>query len=68
MYCILSILICLGGFILYDQTGNFDYLFKMLIISTMFGLCDSISSLSIKKFIDTISNYKLLEKDKKDKK
>ena len=68
MYCVLSILICLGGFILYDQTGNFDYLFKMLIISTMFGLCDSISSLSIKKFIDAIANFKPLENNKKEQK
>lgn len=68
MYCVLSILICLGSFILYDQTGNFDYLFKMLIISTMFGLCDSISSLSVKKFIDSIVNFKPLQNNKKEQK
>lgn len=65
MYFILSILIFLASMILYDQTGNFDYLFKMLLISCGFAFCDSISSLSPKRIIDAVANYKsITEKDK----
>lgn len=63
MYCILSLVLFLGAVLNLNQTGDFDQFFKLCILSGVFGLCDSISSLSIKKFIDAVSNYKPIQKD-----
>lgn len=66
MYFIISMILFITSIILYKQTGDFNQFWKLLMISGLFGLCDSISNLSIKKFIDTIANYKSLIKNKKE--
>lgn len=66
MYFIISMILFITSIILYKQTGDFNQFWKLLLISGLFGLCDSISSLSIKRFIDTIVNYKPLKKDEKE--
>lgn len=68
MYFVMSVVMFLTGFILYEKTGDFNIFFKLLIISCGFGLCDSISDLSLKKFVEAISRFQPVNKERNQEK
>lgn len=54
MYCLISLILFIGAVLNLNQVGDFEQFYKLCIISGLFGLCDSISSLSIKRFFEYI--------------
>lgn len=65
MYFIISLILFLASVILYHNSGDFDQFWKLLIASGLFGLCDSVNSLSLKSLLYT---YKSMYGDKTEEK
>lgn len=53
MYFIFSVVLFLGGLLHLNRGGDFDQFWKLIIASGLFGLCDSITSCSLKSFLYT---------------
>lgn len=64
MYFFISMILFITSIIIYRQTGDFDQFWKLLLISGLFGLCDSILDLSPKKFVQEINNFNKINKNK----
>lgn len=65
MYCLFSIILFISAILCYYETGNFDYFWKLLIASGIFGFCDAVNNCSLKQLFFT---YKSMYDNKMSKK